>query len=295
MRNVCAFTFFTILLFISCDVLSSGASGSSNKKFIIFDATLYKNKPDYLGYGVVPLTVIYEKKFWPVDAYAQNISPDEDFVRKLAKSIRAKSKYVVLDIESWPIRGYTRKPEVVEKSIENYLNVLKWFKQERPDLHLGYFGVPKNNYIDAQKSIGSFMYDRHMKEVKSILPILSISDAAYPSAYTFEVSFLNWKRAFVGMVNKLKMLYHGKIYVFMSPEYIDASFIDNHENDNKPLPDGLWRKQLEFAYNHVDGVVIWGGWKDHKMDRLTWDGTRQWWSETKAFIKDRNLYNQSGL
>ena len=290
-RYLCVAIIYASVIFTVSDAVSSGVPVNGSKNFIIFDATLYKEKPDYLGQGIIPLTVIYEKKFWPVGSYDKNIAPDERFVRKLAKSIRPKSRYVVLDIESWPIRGYQRKPEVVEKSIENYLNVLKWFKQERPDLHIGYFGFPKNNYIDAQESSGTFMYGRHMKEVRSILPILTLSDAAYPSAYTFEGSFLNWTKAFLGMLKKLKMHYQGKIYVFMSPDYIDASFIDNHENDNKPLPDGMWRKQLEFAYDHVDGVVIWGGWKDHEMNRLKWDGRRQWWSETKAFIKDKNLYN----
>ncbi len=288
-RGVCLFVFTLNISMFSQLVLSVESADTIKKDFIVFDATLYKDKPDNIGHGVVPMDVIYVKKFWPKGVVDHNELPDEKHVRKLAKSLIPKSKYVVLDIEHWKIRG-TRKQHVIQESVNKYLQVFEWFRQERPDLILGYFGFPKNNYLDAQEEKGSSRYNRHMGEIKSILPVLSVVDASYPSAYSFEPSLDNWKKAFSGMIHKLKKVYKGPVYVFMSPTYIEVSYIDNAEIANIPVPVNVWREQLEFAYLYVDGVVIWGGWKDSDLKRSRWDASQPWWIETKDFLKDKQLY-----
>ncbi len=260
-----------------------------SKDFMVFESTLYKNKPSDLGHGVKYVPVIYEKRFWPDNVTDHSSLPDESHVRKLMRGFKTDSNYVVLDIECWPIRGYTRKLHVVQESIEKYLTVLNWVKDERPDLEIGYFGFPKNNYVESQGKMGSKKYIKHQSEIDLVRPIFSEVNILYPSAYTFEPSFSKWKDAFDGMISKVRKIYTGRIHVFMSPSYIESKYLGNFEVANRMLPVDLWRKQLEYAYKYADGIIIWGGWKDHNGVRLQWDPNYEWWIETKLFMKSKSI------
>ena len=57
--NRIRFLLFFIILFFSLDNAFAGG------QFVVFDATLYANKPNLKSFGLYPITVIYGQEFWP--------------------------------------------------------------------------------------------------------------------------------------------------------------------------------------------------------------------------------------
>ena len=58
-----------------------------------------------------------------------------------------------------------------------------------------------------------------------------------------------------------------------------------YHSNGKWIPRSFWRTQLETAYTHADGLVIWS------MAKATdsWSYSAPWWVETADFLKDKAL------
>ena len=84
---------------------SSGLAQSipSPKPLLVFDGTLYSNKPDLLAHGIRPITLVYAGKLGS-DWYKQTGRlPDLQAVQAAAREAQQKGYGVVLDIEHWPL------------------------------------------------------------------------------------------------------------------------------------------------------------------------------------------------
>src|ERR1051325_10468982 len=72
----------------------------SPKPFLVFDGTLYSNKPDLSAYGIRSITIAYAGNLGPTDWYKQAGSmPDLQAVQAVAREAQQKGHGVVLDIE----------------------------------------------------------------------------------------------------------------------------------------------------------------------------------------------------
>src|SRR4051812_25954329 len=76
----------------------------SPKPFLVFDGTLYSNKPDFSVYGIRPITITYGQKFGP-DWFKQDRLPDFPAVQAVAREAQQNGHVVALDIEHWPLKG----------------------------------------------------------------------------------------------------------------------------------------------------------------------------------------------
>jgi hypothetical protein len=83
---------------------ASSANEPVSRTFIVFDGTLYKQKPDLSQYGVRPITILYENRFWP-SGEATTTLPEEGIVHTLATEVASSLSPVVIDIERWPVTG----------------------------------------------------------------------------------------------------------------------------------------------------------------------------------------------
>ncbi|MDR4485385.1 MAG: hypothetical protein R3B95_19670 [Nitrospirales bacterium] len=256
---------------------------SSPETFVVFDATLYSNKPDLSYTGIQPITLIYAGSFGPDWHKDSDRLPNLQLVQTAARKAQLKGRLAVLDIEHWPLRG---PQEVVRASLLKYLSVLAWFQEAAPGLSVGYYGVPPlRDYWRAIKDPRSEERTSWLVENDQLEPLADSVDVFYPSLYTFYDDQAGWKKYAIAQMEEARRYGHGKpVYVFLWPEYHDS----NKNLSGQYLAEDFWLLQLETAKQHADGIVIWGGWIHKKGKRAQWDEDAPWWIITKQFMNNIN-------
>ena len=249
------------------------------KPFVVFDGTLYTNKPDLAQYGIQPVNIAYAGQFgneWYKDAKRM---PDKATVQKLAREAQAKTRPVVIDIEHWPLQG---DPNQVRDSLSKYMTVLQWFKEAAPGLAVGYYGVPPlRDYWKTLKSPTSKEWASFAGENDRLKPLAGAVDILFPSLYTFYTDRGGWVRYAYGQIAEARRYGNGKpVYVFVWPQYHES----NLSLKGAFLPADFWRLELEMAKQYADGIVIWGGWRKDNQP-AQWDNNAAWWTVTKEFMK----------
>lgn len=260
-----------------------GQSPATPKPFLVFDATLYSNKPDLSAYGLRPITLAYAGSFGPDWYKYPNHLPEFEAVQAAARDAHLKGHRVVLDIEHWPLEG---SPSVVQESLSKYLRVLSWFRDAAPGLSLGYYGAPPlHDYWRAIKDIGSQERQSWSAANDQTRSLAGAVDAFYPSLYTFYPDQAGWKKYAIAQIEEARRHTGGKpVYVFLWAQYHDSnSTLRGHY-----LPADYWRLQLDTARQYADGIVIWGGWGSDDRP-AKWDENATWWKVTKEFMNSGDL------
>lgn len=277
-----------IVWILTCN-MASNASGqsrieSTQKPFLIFDATLYSNKPDLSAHGLQPIMVVYAGKFGEQWHKQSDQLPNMESVKGVAREAETKGYPVVIDIEHWSLKG---APESVKDSLQKYITVLEWFKTSAPSLSLGYYGMPPlRDYWRAIKDRSGQDYQSWVNENDAIHPLTSAVDNFYPSLYTFYPDQEGWKKYAIAQIEEARRAGSGKpVYVFLWPQYHDS----NRILGGRYLPKDYWQLELETAKQYADGIVIWGGWDLKSNRRAKWDEDAAWWKVTKEFIKRSQL------
>ncbi len=250
------------------------------KVFTVFDAMLFKDKPDLAGHWVKPMVSLGASLFATKQrpSPAQMEQPDESLLRATARSLaRRKTIIVSMDIEHWPTTG---DPDEVAATVEKYVKIAQWMHDEVPGLRLGFYGVPPvGDYWNAQQPVDSPRYQNWQKQNDALMEIARQSDVLFPSLYTFYENQAGWVTFAKANIAEARR-YNKVVYPYLWPEYHDAA---SPELRGKPIPAAYWRLQLETVYEHADGVVIWGGWQK------TWDEQAPWWQETLKFLKEKGI------
>ena len=155
----------------------------SPRPFIVFDGTLYSNKPDLSVYGIQPITLVYAQQFGPNWFTVIDRLPPIESVQTVAREAQQKGAAVVLDIEHWPLIG---SPDLVRDSLTKYMTVLAWFRNAAPGLSVGYYGAPPiNDYWRAIKDTSSQERRSWMEQNDQLRSLAGAVDVLFPSAYTF--------------------------------------------------------------------------------------------------------------
>lgn len=278
---------FVLLCTFGAAVSGVGLAGSSTpvapsvedparKPFVVFDATLYKDKPNLWTYRILPLPIVYEWRFWPGPASSQPI-PAEDVVRKLAGEHRAAAQPLVIDIERWPLKGNAAD---VQSTVSRFSSVLSWVKSEIPSVRIGLYGtVPLPDYWRAIREPRSAEYRSWQQDNDRLGPIVAQVDALFPSIYTFYPDRQGWVVYAVAQMREARRKANGKpVYAFLWPHYHESNVLLRHQ----PIDPDYWELQLRTVYAHADGVVIWGGWGDNGPE--PWNDAAPWWQVTKRFL-----------
>jgi hypothetical protein len=244
-------------------------------KFLIFDATLYKAKPDLSQSGVMPITVAYTSSIWKGKSPDLQNIPDETVVQTLASNASQSTGIAVVDIEQWQVTG---DPITVAQSLDKYQKTLQMFQQDAPSLQVGYYSIaPIRDYWRAIAGPQSAQYLAWQQENDKVTPIAQQANALFPSLYTFYTDPVGWQKYAIANIAEARRIAPGKpVYVFLWPQYDDGTGAQGGDY----LPDAYWKMELETAKQYADGVVIWGGWTH------TWESNASWWLTTQEFITE---------
>ena len=254
------------------------AVAAVSRPFVVFDATLYKNKPSLAAYHVRPLTMLYESRLFVANQPPTAV-PSEVIVRSLAYELRASPDPVVLDIERWPLTG---DGLAVPSTVAKYLSVLSWVKGEAPAVPFGLYGtVPIPDYWRAASDPMSPQFLAWRRDNDRLAQIVDHVDALYPSIYTFYPDRQAWVAYAKAQIAEARRLAKGKpVYGFLWPLYHNQG---NESLGSRPIEPDYWDLQLATMAQYADGVVIWGGWGDHGPE--SWNDEAPWWQVTKRFMQ----------
>lgn len=254
-----------------------GKKSPATDSFVVYDGTLYKKKPDLSVYGIRPINILYVSRFWENwnDNPKKDSLPDEKTVRALAREAKKQGDLVALDIEHWPLRGNDR---VVAASLEKYSTVLRWFRDEAPNLKIGYFGIiPIADYSRSRKGVDSRDYKTWQSENDRLMPLAGMVDVIFPYIYTYHRDQEAWARFAIENIKEARR-YGKPVYVFLWPQYSEQNKLLSQQY----IAPDFWRLQLDIARQYADGIVIWGGWGEGGP--VEWDDKALWWGVTKEFM-----------
>jgi len=253
-----------------------------NKSFVVFDATLYRNKPDMRPYGIESIKVFYEWELWGKwrNRDKQRL-PKKDNIQSLAFEAKNLGIFSVINIEHWPLLG---EDHFVQENIDKYKTVLAWFREAWPGTKFGYYGAPPIvDYWRAVKSRNSVEHRSWQKDNDRIAPLAQDVDVLFPSAYTFYADQSGWQKHAIAQINAARAYdYRKPVFVFLWPQFHES----NRLVGGRYLPVDYWKMELNTALKHADGVVIWGGWQQD------WDESAPWWKATKALLMEINKGSQ---
>lgn len=257
---------------------AQAASSSRVRPFPVFDATLYRNKPDLSATGMFPIVGAYSGHFGATWHQVPDQLPPKDRVQQVAREAVGKASLAFLDIEHWPQKGNLA---TVTASVNKYVQVAQWFREAAPGLALGYYGVPPvQDYWRAINSSSSPDYVSWMGDNDRLRPLADIVDIFFPSLYTFYDDREGWRQQAIAQITEARRYGGGKpIYVFLWPQFHDS----NPSLGWKYLPTDFWQLELEIARQYADGIVIWGGWGPENQP-VDWNERAPWWTTTKAFL-----------
>jgi hypothetical protein len=249
------------------------------KDFVVFDGTIYKNKPDLLVYGIKPIDLIYVKTLWK-EGQDINDLPEVARVRQSARGTKADRKITIIDIEHWKLSGHK---SIVTESLSKYMTTLRWFNDAAPEVLFGYYGLPPlRDYWRAIKGSNTPEYLSWQTENDRLQPLVYRVNVLFPSLYTFYPDREGWVKYAIENIREARRYPGNKpVYVFLWPQYHQS----NLSSALKYLPADYWELELETARQYANGIVIWGGWDFDKNAKAQWDDNAPWWQVTKKFMK----------
>lgn len=253
------------------------SAAAAQRPFIVFDATLYKNKPSFNGSPIRPIKLLYESRLFIRNQPHASL-PAQDTVRSVAKELRGGPDWVIIDIERWPLKG---DPQTVKENVGKLLAILSRIKDETPDIQVGAYGtVPLPDYWRAIRGPGSKEYLAWQQDNDRLDEMAAQLNALYPTLYTYYPDRQGWVRYAVAQLTEAKRKANGKpVYAFLWPQYHDS----NKKLRLQPLEPEYWELQLNTVRQHADGLVIWGGWGEKGPE--SWNEEAPWWQVTKRFLK----------
>ena len=251
----------------------------TSKPFLVFDGTMYRNKPDLSQFGIEPINILYESRIWEKGA-SRNELPSKARVQQLVQELGA-TRWLVMDIETWRLHG---TDGYVADQVRKYVTVMEWVHEAMPGITAGVFGkTPIEDYDRSTRLPGSWRYRGWQTENNRVTLLAQSVDVLFPSIYTEYPDQQGWVTFATENMKEAKR-YSKKSYVFLWPQYSENNRLLAHQY----LPADFWKRQLETVWQHADGIVIWGGWDGKRNDFLEWDDEAPWWKVTKEFMKSRD-------
>jgi hypothetical protein len=241
---------------------------SAGKTFPVYDAMLYRHKPETSKAGLEPMTGLQD--FW-----GPGNSKEEVDAAAVQTACATRTQYrgpIFLDVEHWPVTE-DDGPRT-ERSLDKLIQVIDLVRAEIPEARLGYYSLmPQRIYWPIINRDAATLRSWHAGNRRSER-LAEHVDVIFPSLYTFYDDPIGWER-YARMLLLEARRYHKPVYAFLWPDFHDS----NERLRGKPIPRAFWRRQLEVCRELADGIVVWGGWQKD------WDENALWWVETKDFLK----------
>lgn len=272
------------------------AAGAQQRPFVVFDATMYVDKPDLRAIGVEPLYIAYEPNLFlerERSKRAPDALPDEGLLDvQIGAARRSGGGFIVIDIEAWSVYKSQRYPVEVAANIAKYQQTITMNRSRAPDLKVGLFSpLPVHSGYDRLIApVDSPLHAEMVADNDNLVGLAGTVDAIFPIGYTYTDNRAEWAFAVAKQVNEARRIRpNTPVYVFLWPQYADYAPTPA-DLRSQWLPADYWRHQLNTVYQHADGVVIWGGWNG---GRRRWDDAAPWWLATREFMIDKGLSPQT--
>lgn len=284
---VASLSIFFYLGFIEAMPIKAQADQRTEPKvpdsaFTVYDGTRFRNKPDMSKYGFKSIEIVYAMRMW--SQKWKNVKKDVDHLpsEKLAKKWAHRAKkigadFAVIDIEHWPNHG---NPQVLKKSLHNYIQVLQWYKQAEPNLKVGYFGILPLTKRYMSSPPKQKYFNRWKQNNDKLEPLAQKVDAFFPYLYTYSRDKKQWVANAKYTIQEARRYQGDKpVYVFLWPQYYGQ---DHKELDGKYIDKDFWKLQLQTARKYADGIIIWFPYKT----KWSVASKAPWWEVTQQFLHD---------
>ncbi|MBV1929198.1 MAG: hypothetical protein KUG81_06765 [Gammaproteobacteria bacterium] len=243
------------------------------EEFKVYDALIYKDKPNMSLFGLNRLTLLNHIHL--LDPGKMNIK------NNIASYFRPReiAELIVVNIEHWPLKDN----HDLNTNIPKYIRAVKFVKDRYSNKRIGIYSMfPERNYWASQEKTSSSIYKKWSAKNNRLQVVSKYSDVIMPSLYTYYTDQQGWVKYAKNQIAESKRIYPTKpVIVFLWPQYHGSNWLHGGDYINGDY----WRLQLETAYKHADGIIIWGGWDDKAKRHLNWVDDLEWWKETKSFIK----------
>ena len=253
-----------------------GASYATSASFPVFDAMVYKNKPDPRALGMTPIRPL--ERFWAPGE--PNDQVDAIGTRREAAKMADYQGAVFIDIEHWPV--YDVPQGVAEQSIAKLARVASIVRGALPRCRIGFYDImPQSIYwpiVNRDEKQLRLWHESNQRTER----LASGVNFICPSLYTFYADEKGWELCARTALREARR-YGKPVYPFLWPEY----HVSNARLRDTYLPAHAWRRELEICRELADGIVIWGGWQRE------WDENAPWWTETKIFLRTANRRDTS--
>lgn len=165
-----------------------------------------------------------------------------------------------IDIEAPYLEYLINEPPTSEnfkKSLQLFLDVLTFVKNERPQAQIGYYYIPFTNYWDRS--------DKFYEKYKSIEKIIIKSDVLFPSIYifynnlNFNVENVNYLEDNTREMIKIARSYNKKVFpLIMSRYHPSNSSLGNERIDESDFRTYV-NTIMKTRYNgfSIDGLILW--------------------------------------
>ena len=266
---------------------SPKAKGAASKRetFDLYDSLLFIGKPDLSRYGLRRARTVYEHELG-----LPKLTPDEAAVRSKARAVLAEGVTaavpVILDVEEYSvdvrsdISDINPDTSTVDTNILKLEQIIGWFKNEAPELQVGFFdvaapliGLP----VTGQQPADDAELAIWKKANSYLIPFATHVDTLYPSLYTVDTDPAKWVASAQRCIAEAKRIGAGKpVRPFVWPQYHDVM---RHPLAGTYIDYDYWMLQLTTIRNAgASGIVFWGGYQKQ------WDDTQNWWRATLDFV-----------
>lgn len=199
------------------------------------------------------------------------------FTEEATKEVAAKhpaNQLVILDYEEWTLPA----------EIDKFIQVVDWWREERPELRIGYFGIiPQLAYwpsisggkqkLDWQRFNASLGVTRNAKGQFAVRGLIDVVDFVCPCLYSFYPNGGGWDHEalwfshYAPATIEASRSYQKQIYPFVWQRI-------NIGDYSQLLSTEHFSKQIQYCFDNADGVCIWD-WADEKTGTSVLESTNE--------------------
>lgn len=249
------------------------------REFILYHLVRYNNTPSSLMPYLHPTKIANESMLLNADG-----SPDISAIQNFARTCKDRIP-VTLDLETWPY--YPQ--EELDKTIENFLTVIKAFRHVNTHSPIGFYGVPPKQAYEWKNidPVNNPSGNRNWLKINDALaPVAGHVELFLPSFYAYDPDTTSWRKMVDATVKAIKKYKPDRpVYAYIWPQYHQGA----SPHQLQYIDTAIWRYQLEILYDRVDGCIVWTSNKASDGSRISWDPDMPWWQTTKNFLIDKGL------
>ncbi len=210
--------------------------------------------------GIIDIKYVNDAQFMSDKEYVYDESKLKNEINRSFPNAN-DSGIAYIDLES-PYMERIHKPEDKEafnKSIQLFVDVIRFAKKYRPNVKWGYYYIPLTTYWDQNEEF-------YKKNEDDLNTIIKECDILFPSLYHFydqiylSISNKNYYKRNVEESIKLGIKYNKPVILFVWHRYHPS----NKNVPNELIPDDDWKNIIKevssnsYKNKFLDGILWWG-------------------------------------